>query len=272
MRRIVHLSDIHFGRIDSSLVEPLIRCVEELKPNLVAVSGDLTQRARRDEFRAARDFLEKLPKPQLVVPGNHDVPLFNLLARWLFPLSGYSRYITRDLEPFYSDSEIAVVGVNTTRRMTRKDGRINPEQVGRIEEKLAGLSDEITKVLVSHHPFDIPPGHAERDLVGRAEMAMKTLARCGADLLLSGHLHLSRTTHSSERYKIDGHSALIVQAGTVSQRARGETNAFNVIEIDRPRIHVVRYEWNEDRAKFTRAGTEDFVRREAGWLPLHASS
>ena len=271
MRRIVHLSDIHFGRIDLSLVVPLISRVHALAPNLVAVSGDLTQRARRSEFRAARSFLERLPTPQLVVPGNHDLPLFNLLARWLFPFWGYSRYVTPNLEPFYSDEEIAVVGVNTTRRMTRKDGRINLAQVGRIEDRLAGLPEETTKILVSHHPFDIPPGHAERDLVGRAEMAMKSLAKCGADLLLAGHLHLSRTTHSSDRYKIDGHSALIVQAGTVSQRARGETNAFNVIEIDRPRIHVARYEWIPERADFARAGTEDFVRKETGWQPLTAS-
>lgn len=265
MRRIAHISDVHFGKIDPVLVEPLISKVNELSPHLVALSGDLTQRARREEFRAARDFLSRLPLPQLVVPGNHDVPLFNVLARWLFPFWGYRRYITNNLEPSYVDPEIAVIGVNTTRRLTRKDGRINMAQVSRIENQLEALPREMIKIIVSHHPFDIPEGHPLRDLVGRADMAMKTLAKCGADLLLSGHLHLSRTTHSSDRYKIDNHSALIVQAGTVSKRGRGETNAFNVIEIERPRIWIHRYEWNPASCEFFKACEESFVHGDSGW-------
>src|SRR5712671_7289873 len=104
MRVIVHLSDIHFGRIDASLIAPLRETVKEIKPDLVAVSGDLTQRARSHQFREARAFLDSLPQPQIVVPGNHDVPLHNVLSRFARPLRKYRRYITSDLRPFHSDA------------------------------------------------------------------------------------------------------------------------------------------------------------------------
>src|SRR5207253_1287181 len=159
MRTIVHLSDVHFGRVDAAIVAPLVDTIRAIAPDLVAVSGDLTQRARRAQFRAARAFLDRLPVPQLVVPGNHDVPLFNL-----------------------------------------------------------------------------PAGHGDQDLIGRSTMAMPELAAAGADLFLAGHLHVSHIGHTAERYKIAGHSALVVQAGTLSTRGRGELNAFNVLRLDRPRI------------------------------------
>src|SRR3954464_5604942 len=109
MRTLVHLSDLHFGRTDQNLVKPLIKTIGEIKPDLVAVSGDLTQRARSHQFVAARAFLDALPKPQIVVPGNHDIPLRNILLRFVSPLDKYRQYITHDLLPFYSDDEIAVL-------------------------------------------------------------------------------------------------------------------------------------------------------------------
>src|SRR6266540_2867345 len=120
MRSIVHLSDIHFGRINEEVIAPLIETVKKINPDLVAVSGDLTQRARSHQFREARAFLESLPTPQIVVPGNHDVPLHNVFARFMQPLRKYRRYITDDLRPFYYDDEIAVLGVNTARSLTMK--------------------------------------------------------------------------------------------------------------------------------------------------------
>src|ERR1044071_3559946 len=113
MRTLVHLSDIHFGAVDEALIGPLIQKVNEIKPDLVAVSGDLTQRARTHQFEAAREFLGALPKPQIVVPGNHDIPLRDVLSRFARPLDKYRRYITDNLRPFYADDEIVVAGVNT---------------------------------------------------------------------------------------------------------------------------------------------------------------
>src|SRR5215213_10849083 len=113
MRRIVHLSDLHFGRVNPVLIDPLIRTVTEVEPDLVAVSGDLTQRARAYQFQQARSFLDALPKPQIVVPGNHDIPLHNPFARFVERLTKYKHYITNDLDPIYEDEELAVLGVNT---------------------------------------------------------------------------------------------------------------------------------------------------------------
>ena len=141
MRTIVHLSDLHFGRIDPALPPALLRAAVEAAPDLVVVSGDLTQRARVAEFKAAARFLETLPAPQLTVPGNHDVPLYNVLQRWLTPLDRYRRYITRDLAPFYQDAEIAVLGVNTARALTFKDGRINRLQIEAGMQRLAQLRE-----------------------------------------------------------------------------------------------------------------------------------
>jgi 3',5'-cyclic AMP phosphodiesterase CpdA len=269
MRTIVHLSDIHFGRIHLPVVEPLIEAVNRISPNLVAVSGDLTQRARSHQFMEARAFLDRLPKPQIVVPGNHDIPLYNVFARFVNPLRKYKRYISNDLSPFYHDDEIAVLGVNTARSFTIKSGRVNEDQVGRMGEKLCALDQKIVKVVVTHHPFDLPEGHHERDLLGRARMAMERLASCGADMFLAGHLHISHTTHSATRYKIAGHSALVVQAGTAtSSRGRGEANSFNVIHINRPHVEVERFEWQSDHAGFTLANTERFKHTSEGWTRL----
>ncbi|HBB87612.1 MAG TPA: metallophosphatase [Blastocatellia bacterium] len=267
MRTIVHLSDIHFGRVDEAVVGPLIETVNQIAPDLVAVSGDLTQRARSHQFKAARAFLDALPQPQIVVPGNHDVPLHNVFVRFVQPLNKYLRYITSDLRPLYYDDEIAVLGVNTARSFTIKGGRINQEQVDWMRSRLCALDPKVVKIVVTHHPFDIPEGHDERNLVGRARMAMERLAECGADVFLAGHLHVSHTTHSARRYKIKGHSALVVQAGTAtSDRGRGEANSFNVIRVERPNISIERLEWQPDRKSFASAETENFRHTAEGWI------
>ena len=267
MRLIVHLSDLHFGRVDYSVVEPLIATVNEVEPDVVAVSGDLTQRARSAQFEEARKFLEKLPGPQIVVPGNHDVPLHNVFARFASPLNKYRRYITDDLQPFYADEEVAVMGINTARSLTIKYGRINAEQIEGIRERLCSVADDVIKIVVTHHPFDLPEGHNENELVGRATLAMEALARCGADVLLAGHLHVGHTGHTTERYNIEGHSALVVSAGTAtSTRGRGEPNSFNVIRTNHPYINVERLSWNDERKAFAPASSEHFkFTKEKGW-------
>jgi len=266
MRTLVHLSDIHFGRVDYALIEPLIRLITQLKPDVVVVSGDLTQRARTAQFKEARAFLDALPKPQIVLPGNHDVPLHNVFTRFLSPLDKYRRYITNDLEPFYADQEIAILGINTARSLTIKDGRINKEQVARMRARLCSLSTDIIKIIVTHHPFDLPAGYDDRELVGRARMAMEAFAGCGADMLLAGHLHVSHTGHTAERYKISGHSALVVQAGTAtSTRGRGEENSFNVIRVNRPRIEVERFTWKHEQETFVVSSAEHFQHTSDGW-------
>ena len=266
MRTIAHLSDPHFGRVERVTVQALIATVTEAKPDIVVVSGDLTQRAKEREFQEARQFLEALPSPQIVVPGNHDVPLYNVLARALKPLRNYQRYISKDLEPFYSDDEIAIVGINTARSLTFKNGRVNRQQVTRSCARLEACGENRTRVIVSHHPFDLPETHELHGLVGRAHMAMASFALCRVDLILSGHLHISHTSESAPRYKIPGHSALVIHAGTAtSTRARSELNSFNIIQVDRSSVSIQCFTWNRERSSFSLSVTGQFQRTPAGW-------
>src|SRR5215204_1336097 len=270
MRKIVHLSDLHFGRLNPALIDPLLRTVREVEPDLIVVSGDLTQRARSYQFQQARSFLDVLPKPQIVVPGNHDIPLHNVFARFVEPLTKYKRYITDDLQPAYEDEVMVIIGVNTARSSVFKGGRINKTQVDRLRDKFCSLRSGVVKAVVTHHPFDLPEGHSESGLVGRARMAMTSLAECGADLFLAGHLHVSHTGHT-KRYKIHGHSALVVQAGTAtSTRERGEANSFNVLSIAYPEITVEKFAWNPATTSFAVSTREQFKHTVEGWIRTEA--
>lgn len=268
MRTLVHLSDLHFGRVDAAILDPLAALVTRIAPDAVVVSGDLTQRARAAEFKQAKAFLERLPKPQLVVPGNHDVPLYRVWERFLMPLGKYRRYITTELEPALVDAEMAVIGINTARSLTFKDGRINEAQIEAIRSRLEGLGESLTKVVVTHHPFDLPdePEKSE-ELVGRARRAMEAFARCGVDLLLAGHLHTSQAGDTSNRYELPGHAALAVQAGTAtSTRGRGESNSFNVLRLANDEITVERQVWQPEASAFALALTERFRRKDSRWI------
>ena len=266
MKKLLHLSDLHFGRVDDSLVEPLRRAAQAIAPDLVVISGDFTQRARRVEYRAARRFLDSLSSPRLVVPGNHDIPLWDVIRRFVSPLGRYRHYITDDLAPFYVDDEIAVLGINTARSLTRKYGRINARQMARAREVFAEADPALVKVVVTHHPFDLPPGSRSHSIVGRSAMAMAGLAAAGVDLILSGHLHLPHIGLTTARYPIKGHSALLVQAGTtISTRGRGEANSFNVIRIEKPLITIEHHLWRPQAGAFQKTIRERFERRRGLW-------
>ena len=201
----------------------------------------------------------------LVVPGNHDIPLYNVLARFLTPLARYRAYISDELEPEYRDDEMIVVGVNTARSLAIGEGRISGRQVERVLQRLAAVPASVLRVIVTHHPFDLPPGVDARRLLGRSAMAMARLAEANADLFLSGHLHISHVSHAVDRYDIAGHSALIVQAGTVSTRSRGEQPSFNVLRLQRPGIELSRHSWDDATASFTSSMVGRYRHSPRGW-------
>lgn len=241
--------------MDERIYSPLIEAVHTLKPNLIAVSGDLTQRARGAEFESARKFLDALPQPQIIVPGNHDVPLHDVYSRFRFGFDRFYRSITEDRDPFYSDTEIAVLGINTARALVFKGGRINAAQIARIEESFHPLQSGV-KILVAHHPFDLPKHLKQHDLIGRAKMALAAIARCGVDMVLSGHLHVTNSMVSGP--------AIFVQGGTaLSTRGRGEANSFNVIRAELNRIAVEQHSWDGDTFRLLSAG--HFHRADAVW-------
>jgi 3',5'-cyclic AMP phosphodiesterase CpdA len=270
MRTIVHLSDLHFGALDTRLLAPLADEIRAVRPDLIAVSGDLTQRARRSQFTEARQFLDSLPFPRLVVPGNHDVPLFDLPRRLFNPLGRYRRHITSNLSPVFADAELLVVGLNSTRALSfaHGPGRLNPPQILAATARLNLAPLDRVKIVVTHHPFDLPAGHEERQRIGRADLAMSWLARVRVDLFLAGHLHVTHIGDTAARYRIAGHSAVIVQAGTLSRRGRGEASSFNVLHVDWTRVVIERRQWSPDTRRFTRQEAGAFARTEAGWRPL----
>ncbi len=267
MRKIVHLSDIHFGTVDYAVLERAVEKVNEIAPDVVVVSGDLTQRAKSSEFIEARAFLDRLPQPQIVIPGNHDVPLYNVFDRFVRKLDKFQKYITDDLTPTHIDEELAIIGINTARSMTIKGGRINDEQVESIRSTLSGLKDEMLKIVVTHHPFDLPDGFDDDDVVGRAKKAMPLIADCGGDVFLAGHLHVSNIETTAKRYKLEsGRVALVIQAGTTaSVRVRGESHSFNLIEFDHPRLIVQRLECATADIGFLPAEQKIYKQNSFGW-------
>ena len=264
-RTIAHISDLHFGRAEPPKVEALRDMVQQLEPSVVAVSGDLTQRAQPEEFEQARAFLDQLPKPQIVVPGNHDIALYNLYGRFIEGVERFRRYISEDLEPFFADDEIAVLGINTSRSLTFKGGRVNLHQLARVAERFQQLPKHVIRVLVAHHPLDLPATSAHTP-VRRSTLASIALAASGVDVVLSGHHHLAHFSDPAEPLRVGGHSALLVQAGTaVSSRIRGELNSFNVVRTKCDCIEVTGYTWSETEGTFQPATKSDFERTPDGW-------
>jgi 3',5'-cyclic AMP phosphodiesterase CpdA len=265
MRTIAHLSDLHFGRIDRAVLPVLAQTIRDARPDVVVVSGDLTQRARRREFGEARAFLGTLPLPQVIVPGNHDVPLYNVYMRAFHPLRRFDQFFGEHTAPFHADDEVAIAGVNTARSLTFKDGRINDEQVAEVCRRMPA-GEHLIRIVVTHHPFHGTEARPGDGLVGRASMAMAGFSRCRIDLVLSGHLHAGDAALSAQHYEHADYSALLVQAGTAtSVRRRGEANSFNLIRVDRPRVTIERWSWDETRAGFAVAARERFVKAGDAW-------
>lgn len=264
MKTIAHISDLHFGKELPQVADALVIDLHAQAPALVVASGDFTQRARRAQFAAARDFLARLPQPQLLVPGNHDVPLYDVMRRFLRPLHRYRHYLAADCDPTFVDDEILVLGLNTARSFTWKNGRISVEQIAALESRLehGGLR---VKIVVTHHPFLPPPGDVGIDLVGRAERAMEVLDRCNVDLLLAGHLHRGYAGDIRTHYPAARRAMIAVQAGTaISHRLReGEANAYNVITLERKLITIDVRAWNGKAFASLRRTIYD--RADNGW-------
>ena len=240
MARIAHLSDIHFGRNDPKVVDGVNAWLEAQQPDLVIISGDFTQRARIEQFREASAWLNRLRAsgwPILAVPGNHDVPLYDVFTRFAAPLHRYKKYISNDLCPWFENDEVAVLGINTARSLTIKDGRINREQMKIIEDRFAAVAPEKTKILVTHHPlFSMPIGEGTEltEAVGRHEDAVTAVCRAGVNIALAGHFH--RTYAEAARKMVEkAGGALVIQAGTAtSKRLRNnELQSFNWIHAHR---------------------------------------
>jgi 3',5'-cyclic AMP phosphodiesterase CpdA len=246
-------------------VEALVADLRDLAPSLVAVSGDLTQRARRSEFARAREFLGRVAPPKLVVPGNHDVPLFDVARRFLSPLGRYRTWIEPDLAPVWDDEEVLAIGLTTARSFTWKAGRVSYAQMEALRVRFCGDDPDRLHVLVAHHPFS-PPARAPRErIVGRAGAALASLAACGLDLVLTGHLH--REYAGDLAGQTLARSVLALHAGSaVSRRLRGEANSYLLVRVRLPRLEVELRIFTG--SAFEPARTARFLRTDSGWAAI----
>jgi 3',5'-cyclic AMP phosphodiesterase CpdA len=249
MRTIAHISDLHFGRHDPRKVEALLKNLAENRPDLVAVSGDLTQRARNSEFDQARHFLDRIAEPVLVVPGNHDVPLYDVRRRFFKPFTKFNRHIapTGVEDCIYTDEEMVVLGLNTARRFTWKNGRISWDQMAHIRHIFSHLPADMWKVVMTHHPIASTHDEPRVDLAGRSILALRALADVDVHLLLSGHHHRPVSGKSHAELLLNG-SVLVVHAGTaVSTRTRGpDGNSYNLVRLEPGSVTVKIIAWSGD--------------------------
>ncbi len=269
MARILHLSDLHFGAHDPRLVEAVEARAAEAKPDLIVISGDFTQRARTEQFKEACAFLNRLKEAGhdvLGVPGNHDVPLYDVLRRFLSPLTRYRRYIDDSLCPFHELEDASVLGINTARSLTFKDGNINYEQIAYIQETFARTNQANPRILVTHHPlFALPVGDGPElgKAIGRQELALDAIADAGVDLLLAGHNHRASTHHAPDLVTRAG-SALVIQAGTAtSTRLRDEEQSFNLVETAPNDVTITVQEW--DGSGYASRDSQRYRRADDRW-------
>lgn len=265
MRTLVHLSDLHFGRVDTALLAPLRDLVRRIAPDVLVVSGDLTQRARSVQFKQARAWLDTLPEPQIIVPGNHDISLYNVFRRFVLPLDRYKRYITEDLEPLYVDDEIAVMGINTARSLTF---RWQGEQGSACRD----TGQEVTPSAAPHAHCRYPPpvrpandGRRSRPNQAGADgdgCVCRVRRGCAS---VRTHARKPRGQHG-RGYDLSEYAALVIQAGpATSTRGRGEVNSFNVVRVEHEKVEVDRYGWDVVGKAFSVVNTGCFMRSGNVW-------
>lgn len=233
---LLHLSDPHFGTERPQVVEALLRLAHEQRPRVVVLSGDVTQRARRSQFRAARAFVDRLGAPNVVaIPGNHDIPLFQLLARAISPYAGFLREF-KELEPVLDTPELLVVSVKTTRRYRHKNGEVSEAQIDAVAQRLRQARDEQLRIVVVHQPIEVLRTQDEHDRLRGHEAAARRWAEAGVDLVMGGHIHLPYVLPLHERLPGLARHVWAVQAGTaVSRRVReGISNSVNLLRWGGP--------------------------------------
>ncbi len=259
MTVLLHISDTHFGTEQPAVVEALVHATRELRPQLVVFSGDITQRARRKQFAAARRFVERLGTvPTLVIPGNHDIPLFNLVARVRAPYAGYMKAFGTELEPVFESPHWLVIALNTTRAYRHTNGELSPEQVDRTAQRLRRASAAQLRVVIVHQPVVVIRSEDQRNLLRMDTDAIPHWSEAGADLVLGGHIHLPYVAALHERMSGLARRMWAVQAGTaVSRRVRpGAPNSVNLIHWGDPlpagRCVVERWDYAAQTGRFAK--------------------
>ena len=228
---ILQISDTHFGTEQPAVVAAALRLCADEQPAIVILSGDITQRARSRQFAAAAQFFAALPAARkLAIPGNHDIPLFNLWQRVFSPYAGYRRAFGAELEPEINLPEVLVIGVNTTRPGRHEDGEVSAVQIARVSERLQRATSNQLRIIVTHQPVHVITAQDSKNQLHGADAAVTSWAEAGADLVLGGHIHLPYVRRINDHLPLS-RTLWAVQAGTaVSSRIRGGIpNSVNII-------------------------------------------
>lgn len=230
MSVLLHISDTHFGTEQPHVVEALVALASQQGPDAVVLSGDITQRARPVQFRAAKAFVNRLGAPVLVIPGNHDIALFDLWARLTRPYARFAKVFGADLEPVYSSHDLLIVGVNTTRAWRHKNGEVSAAQIDRVAKLLSAARPRQLRLVVVHQPAGVIEGTDRSNLLRGHDAATRAWSAAGADLIMGGHIHLPYTLALQDLAR----RLWVVQAGTaVSSRIRpGAPNSVNILRWD----------------------------------------
>lgn len=255
MSVLLQISDTHFGTEQSPVVEALVALAASQRPDLLVLSGDITQRARRAQFDAAGVLVRRLGLPLLAVPGNHDIPLFDLWTRLTRPYARYRAAFGQGLAPVHASDELLVIGVNTTRAWRHKHGEVSAAQVDQVAERLRAAAPRQLRVVVVHQPVAVLREDDRVDLLRGHRLALARWAEAGADLVMGGHIHLPYVLPLGELAR----PIWAVQAGTaVSSRVRaGVPNSVNLLRwpADGAPARCAVEQWDYDRAQraFVRA-------------------
>lgn len=259
MIRILHLSDTHFGTEVPPVVDALVRAADLLAPNLVICSGDLTQRAKRRQFESAAAFLGRFGDvPRMVIPGNHDIPLWNVAARVVSPYTRF-RSLFGALESSHEMPLAKVVALNTTHPSRHKNGAITSEHVEQTCRQLASASPRQLRIVVTHHPLYVPAATERHNEAAGNRLAAQRWANAGVDLVMGGHIHLPYFTPVPRAFVNADRSFWVAQAGTaVSHRVRaGFPNSFNIVEWDGVTCTLQRWDFNSLTMQFERRVSQE---------------
>ena len=274
---LMHISDLHAGPpFSADKAELIVREAEEIQPDLMVLSGDLVQRADfTSHWHQITAFIERLPQPRIIVPGNHDIPMFNQIARQLWPFRRYQKHISSELQPIVEIEGMVAIGANTVRSFTIEGGKLSKRQIAQLEATLKGYPEDICKVVVMHHHVVLPPGPPDdkKDVIAGARQTLAALDRGGAELVLCGHIHTSYIGNTLEFDPELRKGTIIAQSGTATSRRgrlwhRGK-NSFNVIEIEDQVIRISQRMFLEDAQRFVPVSEHVFPRRSGGayYLP-----
>ena len=243
MTTLLQISDPHFGTERPPVIDALRRLSAQLAPEVLVLSGDITQRARKAQFSAARAFVDSLRIGRLLaIPGNHDIPLFNVAARVLCPYAKHQRAFGTELEPVLDMADLLVLCVNTTRWYRHEDGEVSSAQVLRVAQRLEAARPGQLRIVVTHQPVSVQRAQDVPDRLHGARRAVQAWSRAGADLILGGHIHLPFVQALHEQHADLARKCWAVQAGTaVSARVRADAgNSVNLIRCAEPRGGVRR--------------------------------